>query len=226
MLSGNINNIPSPIEREHNDFVRKEIEHELDISDDLKRILLKCIEIEPENRYQSVEEILDELERHIKKKNNQFQTSQLQNIQSSTTNTQGKENNVFEDNLSGLGMRLGGIVIFVMLKKHIYFFDSGFINFFIYIVIFILPFFIFLFIGRIIDVALESLFGINGYQKIIKNIEFISNLIIIIFGSLFLSFVSYIIVTDNLHWGKTEGVVIGVIVFITSIVFLKKETGI
>jgi len=68
MLSGNVDNIPNPMQREVQDDVKIEIERELNISKKLQKILLKCIEIKPEKRYQSVEEILDDLNKISKSK--------------------------------------------------------------------------------------------------------------------------------------------------------------
>ena len=62
MLSGRTENIQTPAERQLNDMVRIEVEREFDVSDRLKEVLLKSIEIKPEDRYQSTDEVLAALE--------------------------------------------------------------------------------------------------------------------------------------------------------------------
>jgi serine/threonine protein kinase len=61
MLSGKVDGIPEPIGRERNDILRIEIEKELAVSETTKEVLLKCIEVEADARYQSVEEVLEAL---------------------------------------------------------------------------------------------------------------------------------------------------------------------
>ena len=61
MLSGKVDNLPTPLDRENIDSIKIAIEKELSLPKKLQEVLLKCVAIEPEERYQSVEEILKEL---------------------------------------------------------------------------------------------------------------------------------------------------------------------
>ena len=61
MLSGRTENIQTPAERQLNDIVKIEVEREFNIRDRLRKVLLKSIEIKPEDRYQSTDEILSKL---------------------------------------------------------------------------------------------------------------------------------------------------------------------
>jgi serine/threonine protein kinase len=62
MLSGRTENIQTPAERQLNDIVKIEVEREFNIRDRLRKVLLKSIEIKPEDRYQSTDEVLAALE--------------------------------------------------------------------------------------------------------------------------------------------------------------------
>ena len=127
MLSGDVNNITPPSQREKDvdniaNFINK-----ANINKKLKRIILKCIEIDPKDRPKSAKEVLDELNKLEEKETKEEEKTKETREEKSTIDRDDNNKKGLSNILSG-ALKIGIIVIIAFLALKFWNKEKNYIN--------------------------------------------------------------------------------------------------